>query len=677
MRKTDWKSGLLWVACFALTVFVMGWVTREESDHRLEQDAEQSALRWSRQLAQSVPELGQAFQAGHAAPSTLTQWAALQTEVATFRWKLLDVDGKVVLSSQALEAPATPHSTNTSSVPDIAASGVPPGPLRAQVLSGIAHSALHRGSGPGLPDVYSEVWVPVSQDARVLGLAHLIIDQSAPAASAATGLVRIASVVSLLLMLIGALASYQHFSGRKRQRKAEAQVRYLADHDILTGALNRASFHAVMVQAAALAPRSGRGFSVLRVNLDRFRNINESLGREFGDDVLRLVAQRLRACLQQGDRLGRLEGDEFALLLNGRSSVEAVEPVAHKLSQALAEPFSLAGHEVRCRASTGISLYGVDGTAPDDLLAKTELALFRAKAHGHGTFAFHEAELDQQMQSRRDLARDLHTAVAERQLTVHYQPLFATDAEELVGYGALLRWQHPERGMVSPAEFVPLAESAGLIDEIGLWVLRQACSDASGWPASLTVAVNLSANQFASGTLVRQVSRALADAGLAPERLVLEITESLLMNNSEQVMQTLRHLGALGVSIAMDDFGTGYSSLAYLWRFPFDKVKVDQVFTRNMVKDPKVAMIVRSIITLAHSLDMRVNAEGIENPDQMAALQALGCDELQGFLLGRPAPQALLTHAGHRQGGQPVRPRGDDRESLFATLHMDLPPGLE
>ena len=176
---------------------------------------------------------------------------------------------------------------------------------------------------------------------------------------------------------------------------------------------------------------------------------------------------------------------------------------------------------------------------------------------------------------------------------------------------------------------------------------------------------------------IRKVAGALGDARLAPERLVLEITESLLMNNSEQVMQTLRHLGALGVSIAMDDFGTGYSSLAYLWRFPFDKVKVDQVFTRNMVKDPKVAMIVRSIITLAHSLDMRVNAEGIENPDQMTALQALGCDELQGFLLGRPAPQSALTHAGHRRGAQPIRPRGDDRESLFATLHMDLPLGPE
>ena len=488
MRRTDWKSGLLWVAVFALTVFVMGWVTREESDHRLEQEAEQSALRWSRQLEQSVPDLAQTLQAGTATPATLAHLARLQTEVSASRWSLLDTSGRVILSSV------------------VAAGRTPIDAVRKQVLSGIAHTALQRGSGQGLPDVYSEVWVPVLQEGRVLGLAHLIVDQSAPAANAAAGLLRIASVVSLLLLLIGALASYQHFSGRTRQRKAEAQVRYLADHDVLTGALNRASFNALLAQAAKAVPRSGGGFSILRVDLDRFKNINESLGRERGDDVLRLVTRRLRACLQPGDRLGRLEGDEFAVLLDGQASVEAVEPVARKISLALAEPFVLAGHEVRCGASTGIAMYGADGTDPDDLLAKTELAIVRAKAHGRGTFAFHEAELDQQMQSRRELARDLHNAVAAQQLTVHYQPLFATDARELVGYEALLRWQHPERGMVSPAEFVPLAEAAGLIDEIGVWVLRQACSDASEWPASLTVAVNLSANQFASGALVRQVA---------------------------------------------------------------------------------------------------------------------------------------------------------------------------
>jgi EAL domain-containing protein (putative c-di-GMP-specific phosphodiesterase class I) len=232
------------------------------------------------------------------------------------------------------------------------------------------------------------------------------------------------------------------------------------------------------------------------------------------------------------------------------------------------------------------------------------------------------------------------------------------------------------RGNVTPAQFIPLAEETGLIDDIGLWVLRRACVDAASWPPPLTVAVNLSAAQFARGNLAEQVSQALADSGLPAERLELEITESLLMNNSEQVMDILRRLAALGVSIAMDDFGTGYSSLAYLWRFPFNKVKIDRAFTHNLVQDPKVGMIVRSIITLAHSLDIRVNAEGVETHSQMVALREHGCDELQGFLLGRPGPAKGLTHIGLSTGQAHAVRRGEARESLFATIPMDLPPVL-
>jgi diguanylate cyclase (GGDEF)-like protein len=676
MRRTDWKSGLLWTACFALTVLVMGWVTRQESDHRLEQDAEHSGLRWSKQLVRSVPELVPVFARGQATPAVLAQVAQLDSESDIFHWSLQDTQGRVVLNSDALRQPGAANAGEALQQ-QVDSETTAPAALRKQVLSGLSRTTLQRGSSAGLPDVYSEVWVPVIDQGRVLGLAYLVLDQSVPAASAAAGLVRIASTVTLLLLLIAALAAYQHYAGRKRQRSADAQVRYLAEHDPLTATLNRAGFLARLGATAGKVGRPGHAFTLLRVNLDRFASLNESLGRELGDEVLRVTAKRLRACLRAEDQLGRLEGDEFAVLLHGPGTRDAVDAVAKNIQRVLAEPMAIGGQEVRCAASTGIALYGVDSVDPAVLLNMTDLALFRAKSQGGRRYAFHDAGLDGQVQSRRELARDLRSALAGGQLVMFYQPLFATDGAELVGYEALLRWDHPERGMVSPGEFIPLAESAGLIDDIGLWALRQACTDASQWPAPLTVAVNLSANQFASGRLVRQVARTLADSGLAPERLGLEITESLLMTNSEQVMQTLRRLGALGVSIAMDDFGTGYSSLAYLWRFPFDKLKIDQVFTRNMVQDPKVAMIVRSIITLAHSLDMRVNAEGIEDPQQMAMLQSLGCDELQGFLLGKPGPHASLTHAGHIQGSPHTRPRGDDRESLFATLQMGLPPRLD
>ena len=676
MRRTDWKSGLLWTACFALTVLVMGWVTRQESDYRLEQDAEQFGLRWSKQLVRSVPELAPVFARGQATPAVLAQVAQLHGESDIFHWSLQDTQGRVVLNSDALRQ-AGAENAGEALKRQVDSETTATAALRKQVLSGLSRTTLQRGSSAGLPDVYSEVWVPVIDQGRILGLARLVVDQSVPAANAAAGLVRIASTVTLLLLLIAALAAYQHYAGRKRQRSADAQARYLAEHDPLTATLNRASFLARLGAMAARVARPGHAFTLLRVDLDRFASLNESLGRELGDEVLRVTAKRLRACLRAEDQLGRLEGDEFAVLLHGPGTRDAVDAVAKNIQRVLAEPMAIGGQEVRCSASTGIALYGVDSVDPAVLLNMTDLALFRAKSQGGRGYAFHDAGLDGQVQSRRELARDLRSALAGGQLVMFYQPLFATDGEELVGYEALLRWDHPDRGMVSPGEFIPLAESAGLIDNIGLWALRRACTDASQWPAPLTVAVNLSAKQFASGRLVRQVARTLADSGLAPERLGLEITESLLMTNSEQVMQTLRRLGALGVSIAMDDFGTGYSSLAYLWRFPFDKLKIDQVFTRNMVQDPKVAMIVRSIITLAHSLDMRVNAEGIEDPQQMALLQSLGCDELQGFLLGKPGPHGSLTHAGHIQGSPHTRPRGDDRESLFATLQLDLPPRLD
>ena len=322
----------------------------------------------------------------------------------------------------------------------------------------------------------------------------------------------------------------------------------------------------------------------------------------------------------------------------------------------------------------GIAIYGVDGTEAEDLMIKADLALYRAKADGRGTFSFYDIAMDRQMKSRRELTRDLRDAILTGQMSVHYQPLHGSDGKALMGYEALLRWQHPDRGNVTPAQFIPLAEETGLIDDIGLWVLRRACTDAASWPPPLTVAVNLSAAQFTRGNLVEQVSQALADSGLPAGRLELEITESLLMNNSEQVMKTLQSLAAMGVSIAMDDFGTGYSSLAYLWRFPFNKVKIDRAFTHSLVDDPKVGKIVHSIVTLAHSLDIRVNAEGVETPSQMAALQEHGCDELQGFLLGRPGPLKGLTHAGFIEGQTHATRRGEARESLFASLPMDLPP---
>ncbi len=653
-----WYSGVLWIVVFAFTVATMGWVTRMESDQALKQDAELSALRWTRSLAGSQADPRRIFGQGPLDAATRAQLSRLDGQGTIAGFLLFDLDGSLVMQSGAASGPKWRT--------------MPP-PLRPQLLAGVPRVEISRDAIDGGPQAYGVVDMAVMHQGRPIGLSRVLIDESARADAANAGLQRIVTVVSLLLALIGAMATYQHFASRRSQRKTEAQLRYLAAHDALSGALNRNSLVAALNRETAHRADRQPALALLRIDLDRFKDINDTLGHALGDAVLRATTERLTACLGPRDRLARLEADEFAILLVGTGSREAVLPIVRAIQQVLAEPMELSGHVVRANASIGIALYGDDGRGADELLAHAELALFRAKQGGRGTFRFHDAQRDREVETQRALTRDLRAALERRELSMYYQPLFDNDGETLVGYEALLRWHHGSKGDVSPAVFVPLAEAADLIDTIGQWALRQACADASGWPASLGVAVNLSANQFASGALVQQVSRALADTGLAADRLCLEITESLLLHNSERVLLTLQELRTLGVSIAMDDFGTGFSSLAYLWRFPFDKIKIDQVFTKNMVRDPKVAMIVRSIVMLAHALEIRVNAEGVETAEQCEVLQELGCHELQGFLLGRPAPADILTHAGHAPGHAFARPRGEARESLLATLAMDLP----
>ena len=614
--RVRWYSSLLWIGVFVIAVVTMGWVTRLESDQAMRQDAELAAMRWSQALTRAEPEPERLF--GSDPSAALARLRQLNGQNAIYQVLLFDLNGKRVLQSGGA-------SDNTLHTVDPL--------LRKQLLTGVPQVQISRAAIPGGPQVYGVVDVAVVHRGRPIGMARVVIDQTQRADAADAGLQRIVIVVLLLQALIGTLAVYQHLGRQKSQRMAEDRLRYLSAHDALSGALNRTSMVAALKRATAQQNGGKPALALLRIDLDRFKDINDAFGQALGDDVLRATTERLQTCLGPNDKLARLEGDEFAILLIGPGTRAAVVPIARAIQQVLVEPMELSGHHVRCNGSIGIALFGVDGQEADELMTHAELALFRAKRGGRGSVVFHDIERDQEVVAQRALTRDLRDALRQGELSVFYQPLFNHDGATLVGYEALLRWHHAAKGDVSPTVFVPLAEAADLIDDIGLWVLRQACADASGWPGGLGVAVNLSANQFASGALLRQVSRALADTGLAADRLCLEITESLLLHNSEQVMQTLDQLRALGVSIAMDDFGTGFSSLAYLWRFPFDKIKIDQVFTQNMLHDPKVAMIVRSIVMLAQSLEIRVNAEGVETAEQLQALQDLGCDELQGFLL--------------------------------------------
>lgn len=684
LRSADWRLLALGLAGLALGVAFVAWVIRTESERGLGRGAERTAVRWVQLARLAVPDLALAMSGGNITPAARAQMLQLARSGDVFRFKLFDSQGRRVLLSDELARPgALPEPDVRPNLQPGESDGIGQGPpgaatpgLRSKVLGGQVHSDVIRATRPGLPAVYSETYVPLLQDGKVLGVVQVHVDQVEYAESIRQGVQRGLGAILLFALVMLAFGLYHLWLRMGQQRGAHARVRYMAHHDALSGALNRASFTEVLEQAAWRRGEGGPSFSLLCIDLDRFKEVNDSLGHAAGDEVLRLATQRLNDAVREGDKVARLGGDEFAILLLGVASVEAVTPLAQRVVQALAQPFEVADQRVRCGGSVGIAIHGLDATDPDDLLGKADLALYRAKANGRGTFSFYDVAMDRQMQARRELTRDLRGAIAGDQLALFYQPLYSNDGVTLIGYEALLRWQHPTLGSVPPTEFIPLAEETGLIESIGQWVLNRACLDAVTWPDPLTVAVNLSAAQFTSGDLVGTVTQALADSGLDAQRLELEITESLLMNNTEDVMATLRALADMGVPIAMDDFGTGYSSLAYLWRFPFDKVKIDRAFTHNLGHDAKVGLIVRSIITLAHSLDIRVNAEGVETPSQMAVLQEHGCDELQGFLLGRPRPAVGLTHKGRVRPDSahgPLHERPPARGSLFAELVLDMP----
>ncbi len=432
----------------------------------------------------------------------------------------------------------------------------------------------------------------------------------------------------------GWVATFEDVTERQR---AEERLAHMARHDALTGLPNRVSYREQMERALAQVRRGG-GLAVLCLGLDHFKTVNDSLGHPVGDALLQAVAGRLLEITREADTVVRLGGDEFAVIQSAATQPTEAKALAERLVASLAAPFDVLGHQVAIGASAGIAVTTDGEATPDGLLKCADLAMVRAKLDGRGTYRFFEAEMDARMQARRLLEVDLRQAVIEEQFDVYYQPLVNSTDGAVSGFEALLRWPHPTRGMVSPGEFVPLAEELGLISAIGLWVLGRACADAAAWPAGVKVAVNLSALQFRDRNLARCVAAALERSGLASERLELEITESLLLQDGETTLAILHEIRALGVRISMDDFGTGYSSLSYLRLFPFDKIKIDQSFIRNLDASGEGMAIVRAVVGLGRALGMGVVAEGVETREQFDLLRREGCGQIQGYLISRPKP---------------------------------------
>jgi diguanylate cyclase (GGDEF)-like protein/PAS domain S-box-containing protein len=436
-------------------------------------------------------------------------------------------------------------------------------------------------------------------------------------------------------------------------RRREARIAHMAHHDALTDLPNRILMNEKLEFALARA-RQGEVAACHLLDLDDFKNINDTLGHPAGDKLLRQVADRLRTLVRATDTIARMGGDEFAILQCGLAQPAEATGLAQRVIEVVSEPYDIDGHQVVIGTSIGIAMGPTDGATPDELIRNADLALYRAKGEGRGTFSFFEPEMDGVMQARRAMETDLRKAQAAGEFELLYQPVVNLATDEISGLEALIRWRHPQKGMIPPSDFITLAEEMGLIEPISEWVLRQACTRAAQWPADLKIAVNLSPAQFRRHGLVDTVISALAASGLPADRLELEITESSLLQNSEATLGMLYQLRELGVRIAMDDFGTGYSSLSYLQSFPFDKIKIDRSFVKDITDGVGSLNIVRAVTAMARGLGMTTTAEGVETPEQLEMIRAEGCTEMQGFLFSKPlsaheVDELLRTHRRDRE----------------------------
>ena len=445
---------------------------------------------------------------------------------------------------------------------------------------------------------------------------------------------RIVQVINQPMHDGGWVATHEDITER---RQAEAKIAHMALHDALTNLPNRLFFREQLENRIAHLGRDEK-FAVLCLDLDQFKSVNDTLGHPIGDKLLRQVGERLHSCLREGDTVARLGGDEFAILQGNATQPADTTSLMARLIEVVSNPFNLDGHQVVVGVSIGATMAPADAADPDQLLKNADMALYRAKTGGRGTYRFFEPEMDARMQARRTLELDLRSAIVNGEFEVYYQPLVNLQTEQITGFEALIRWNHHKLGIVSPCDFIPLAEETGLIVPIGEWVLRQACKESSKWPSNISIAVNLSPVQFKSPNLCQTVVNALAHAGLRADRLQLEITESVLLFNSEPTLDTLRQLRALGVRISMDDFGTGYSSLSYLRSFPFDKIKIDRSFIHELSSNEESMAIIRAVSGLGSSLGMATTGEGIETREELDFLKREGCIEGQGYLFGKPQP---------------------------------------
>ena len=594
----------------------------------LREDAESTSTAWVAMLADRNPDVSAMLSGAAPADQTIRALDEASQVGDIYRFRIWDRTGRLLYQSERLPAGS--------------AAAVTPRVYRQvadSVFSGSAYSEVHSGNGLEEVPYFVKSYIPVKRNGAVIGVFEIYRDQTDDKSLYQKCLLITEAIIGLLVLLAGGIPGYIVYRQILNERTAKAEALFQSQHDPLTGVLNRKNLKE-LVEGALLSGRGSKaGLAALLIDLDRFKDINDSFGHGFGDQVLQAVATRVKFAIRDTDLVARHGGDEFVILQVDCSQPDAANFLADRLIKTLCRPYDIQGTTIVCEASIGVAMAPGDAEGFDQLLACADAALYKAKAEGRGGVCFFEAGMDAAIHARRRLETDLRQALETDSLQLAYQPIVSFHDGRLLGFEALLRWPS-DWEQQSPAVFIPVAEESGLIIPIGAWALRKACTEAAGWTKPLKVAVNLSPVQFRRGQIVDVVEEALLISGLEPARLELEVTESLWIQNPSTVLDQLKKLRSLGVSIALDDFGTGYSSLTYLWRFPFDTIKIDQSFVKEMEGEEKAGAIVDTILALGTALDLTITAEGVETEAQANILKAAGCHQGQGYLFGRPLTAA-------------------------------------
>jgi diguanylate cyclase (GGDEF)-like protein len=606
-------------------------VIKAITDHLLYRNATQIAQRWAHYLAANVADLEQ-IAAGEAPSSaSLAFLAATKTTGEVFRYTIFNRYGYSMLVADREKV--TP--LDLSEFDAVAAESVK---RDAPIVD------TKEGQGPTEPAYYAEAYVPVLLQGRPVAVVAAYVDETATREDFYWSfLIAALSLCSLTALSFG-IPSVAWYLRTREKQQADRRITFLAHHDTLTGLANRARVIDRLEAALAVLPSTGGMIALHFIDVDHFKQVNDEFGHDGGDFLLSTVGERLHTMVRLEDMVARLGGDEFVVVQTGIAGKPQAEAFAQRVVAALSAPSYYKEQEISPTFTVGVAVAPQDGATAERLLKSADLALYEGKAAGRNCIRFFASEMDEALQNRIKLERIIRDAVATDGFVLHYQPVFEMANKHLVGFEALVRLPAPDGTLIPPATFIPLAEEMRLIDKIGTWVLRDACRTATTWPDDLTVAVNLSPAQFESDAIEQTVADALKGTGLPPHRLELEITETLLLENTEAIMATLKKLKDMGVSIVMDDFGTGYSSLSYLWKFPFDKIKIDRSFMESFEKSGRdVETVVKTIIALGREMNMRVTVEGVETAAEVDFLYDASADQVQGFYFGRPLPASQLT----------------------------------